>query len=204
MQIVFPAEPTVVRSPVAGVASAQRSVASGQRAGCLRVRHGGAGGVKRPCFPGGFDSAPAAATRAACALAPALQLPVLENTVPLTDRSLQPIQSTRHPYREQTEMNRREQPVLSPRQVIHILAVHSRRWLVPAAVVAVLVGVYALVRPAMWEASQALIVRNEAANNEVGPGKFSRTDEMKTVQETILELSSRPRVPSSARPRFST
>ena len=43
-------------------------------------------------------------------------------------------------------------------------------------------------RTPTWEASQALIVRNEAANNETGPGKFAETDEMKTVQETILEL----------------
>ena len=39
-----------------------------------------------------------------------------------------------------------------------------------------------------WEASQALIVRNEASSAEKGPGKFSYPEEMKTVQETILEV----------------
>jgi uncharacterized protein involved in exopolysaccharide biosynthesis len=41
----------------------------------------------------------------------------------------------------------------------------------------------------VWEACQALIIRNEAATNDEAPGKFVGTDEMKTVQETILELA---------------
>ena len=85
-------------------------------------------------------------------------------------------------------MNPAQQTVLSPREVARILVVHARRWLVPAAVVGLLAVVYAAARPATWEASQALIVRNEAVNNQGGPGKFGGTDEMKTVQETILEL----------------
>ena len=78
--------------------------------------------------------------------------------------------------------------VLSPKEVAQTLAIHWRCWLIPTAVVGVLAVGYALVRPATWEASQALIVRDEAINNETGPGKFIHTDEMKTVQETIMEL----------------
>ncbi len=62
-------------------------------------------------------------------------------------------------------------------------------WLVPAALIAAAVGVYAVVHEAAWEASQALIVRNEASNAEKGPGKFSYPEEMKTVQETLLEVA---------------
>jgi uncharacterized protein involved in exopolysaccharide biosynthesis len=79
--------------------------------------------------------------------------------------------------------------MISPRDVLHLLKVHSWRWLVPTFVVAALATGYALMRPPTWEASQALIVRDEAANNQQGPGKFRHTDEMKTVQETILELA---------------
>ncbi len=86
-------------------------------------------------------------------------------------------------------MNSTQQPIPSPREVVHILAVHRKRWLVPAAVVGTLVLLYAVFRPATWEASQGLIVRNEAANNQVGPGKFGDVDEMKIIQETILELA---------------
>ena len=86
-------------------------------------------------------------------------------------------------------MNFASQPPISPSGAVQILLAHPRRWLVPAVVVALLAGAYALVRPATWEATQALIVRNEAANSRETPGKFDHTDEMKTVQETILELS---------------
>ena len=58
----------------------------------------------------------------------------------------------------------------------------------PAALLGIAAAVYAVAAGPTWQASQALILRNEAANNETGPGKFSRNDEMKTIQETILEL----------------
>jgi uncharacterized protein involved in exopolysaccharide biosynthesis len=58
----------------------------------------------------------------------------------------------------------------------------------PAVVIAAAVGLYAAFHQEMWEASQALIVRNEAFGAEKGPGKFSYPEEMKTVQETILEV----------------
>ena len=85
-------------------------------------------------------------------------------------------------------MNRSPQSTVTPAGVVRILASHPKRWLLPALVVALLAGLYALVRPATWEASQALIIRNEATNNRQAPGKFNHSDEMKTVQETILEL----------------
>jgi len=48
--------------------------------------------------------------------------------------------------------------------------------------------IYSLVRPATWEASLALTVRDEAAGGD-RPGKFHVVEDMKTVQETILELA---------------
>ena len=55
----------------------------------------------------------------------------------------------------------------------------------PACLVAAAAGVYAFVAKPSWLASQTLILRNEAANNETGPGKFNRTEELKSVEETI-------------------
>jgi polysaccharide biosynthesis transport protein len=78
--------------------------------------------------------------------------------------------------------------IASPRQVIDLLRVHVRLWLLPAVLIAAGVGVYAILSDDAWEASQALIVRNEASNAEKSPGKFSYPEEMKTVQETILEV----------------
>lgn len=76
----------------------------------------------------------------------------------------------------------------NPNQLVAELLAHPKRCLMPAALVAALVAAYALLRPATWEASQALIVRNEAATNDEGPGKFAHADDRKMVQETILEL----------------
>jgi uncharacterized protein involved in exopolysaccharide biosynthesis len=85
-------------------------------------------------------------------------------------------------------MNPVPQPIFCPGQVAKLLLSHPKRWLLPAAAVFVLTGIYAAVRPATWQASQALVIRNEAATNGSEPGKFSHADEMKTFQETILEL----------------
>lgn len=77
---------------------------------------------------------------------------------------------------------------VSPSQVAHLLRVHLALWLVPAVIIAAAVGIYAAVYEATWEASQALIVRNEASNAERALGKFNYPEEMKTIQETMLEV----------------
>jgi polysaccharide biosynthesis transport protein len=82
--------------------------------------------------------------------------------------------------------------------VFDLLRVHTLRWMLPAVAIAAVVGVYAVVRHATWEASQALMVRNEASNAEKSPGKFSYPDEMKTVQETVLEIAKSRGVLASA------
>jgi uncharacterized protein involved in exopolysaccharide biosynthesis len=85
-------------------------------------------------------------------------------------------------------MHPTKQPALSPKEVARILVVHPKRWMVPALAIGLVALVYAAVRRPTWEASQALVVRNEVASDQSTPGKFNHTDEMKTVQETILEL----------------
>lgn len=80
------------------------------------------------------------------------------------------------------------QEVFTPHEVVAILRQYWRRWLIPAAALAVIAAGYALVRPATWEASQALMVRDEAVGGPARPGKFQQLDDMKAVQETILEL----------------
>jgi succinoglycan biosynthesis transport protein ExoP len=63
-------------------------------------------------------------------------------------------------------------------------------WLIGPVVLLTLVAlVYARVRPATWEAAQALVVRDEAGDRLSRPGKFTHSDEMKTSQETVLELA---------------
>jgi uncharacterized protein involved in exopolysaccharide biosynthesis len=80
-------------------------------------------------------------------------------------------------------------PVVSLTDIFRTLRAHPRRLIVPALVLTVLAGLYALVRPATWEASQALTVRNDAVNKLDGPGKFRDSGDMKTTQETVLEIA---------------
>ena len=98
------------------------------------------------------------------------------------------MQSVPDPNRRLPRMNPRPQSIPSPAQLVSFALTHPKRWLLPAVAIAVLAGSYALLRPLTWEASQALIIRNEAANNQQRVGKFSHSGEMKTVEETLFEL----------------
>jgi polysaccharide biosynthesis transport protein len=86
-------------------------------------------------------------------------------------------------------MNEQHHSIISPKEFARILTARWKLWLVPALIIGAITTIYAFARRDTWEASQALIVRNEAANNDRGPGKFNQPDEMKTVQETILEIA---------------
>jgi succinoglycan biosynthesis transport protein ExoP len=86
-------------------------------------------------------------------------------------------------------MNNSQHSLICPKEFIRILAIRWRLWFVPALVISLGAAIYALTYSDTWEASQALIVRNEAANNDRAPGKFAQPEEMKTIQETLLEIA---------------
>jgi succinoglycan biosynthesis transport protein ExoP len=77
---------------------------------------------------------------------------------------------------------------LSPRDVMNALSEHPLRWMLPLVLCTTLGVLYAYLKPATWEATQALLVRDEAAGKATRPGRFSAVEEMKTAQETVLEL----------------
>lgn len=72
------------------------------------------------------------------------------------------------------------------------------RWLGPAVLVAGAASAYALMKPPTWEASQAFIVRAEAGGNVAAPGRFRDLSEMKTFQETLLEIAKNRSVATAA------
>ena len=78
---------------------------------------------------------------------------------------------------------------LTARHVVGFATKHWCLWVLPAAAVSLLAIAYVGVRRDTWEASQSLVVRNEAAGNLGEPGRFRHADEMKTTQETIQELA---------------
>lgn len=80
-------------------------------------------------------------------------------------------------------------PVLNPVEVLKVLAEHRRQWILSTAVCAVLALLAALALPRVWQASQAMVVREEAAGVGEGSGEFRQLDDMKAAQETVMELS---------------
>jgi polysaccharide biosynthesis transport protein len=79
---------------------------------------------------------------------------------------------------------------LTPRELVRLLIERRKLWLAPAIGCTVLAAAYSLVMPRYWEASQALVVRQETAGSQgPTPGKFADLYEMRTMQETILELA---------------
>lgn len=86
-------------------------------------------------------------------------------------------------------MSRNESFTLTPREVLQLLKDHPRRWVVPTVALLLVAAIFGLVRPRSWEAAQALIIREEALARQDRLGSFGDVNEMKTVQETILELS---------------
>lgn len=78
-------------------------------------------------------------------------------------------------------------PMLS--DLIRLFVRYPLRWLLPAVVVASCTAGYALVKPPTWQATLALVVRGEANGNLDGPGRFRALTEMKTLEETLLELA---------------
>ncbi len=77
-----------------------------------------------------------------------------------------------------------------PADFLRLMATHCHWWIVPAVAGAVLASAYSLVANREWKASQALIIRPEVASvSEERLGKFSDLSEMKTSQETVLELA---------------
>ena len=86
-------------------------------------------------------------------------------------------------------MSRHHSSVVTPAEVVRILRSNPRRWVVPVVAFTIVAAGYAVFHRPAWDASQALMVRDEAMGAATRPGKFQQPDDMKTVQETILELA---------------
>lgn len=78
---------------------------------------------------------------------------------------------------------------IRPNDILRTVTDHPLRLVAPVIGLTLLAAVYAIVRPATWDASQALVVRDEAGDRLTRPGKFAHLDEMKASQETVLELA---------------
>jgi succinoglycan biosynthesis transport protein ExoP len=79
---------------------------------------------------------------------------------------------------------------LPPRELIQLVWSRRMLWLGTTAACGLLAAAYSLVMPRYWEAWQGLVVRQETAGaSSSRPGKFADLYEMRTLQETILEVA---------------
>jgi uncharacterized protein involved in exopolysaccharide biosynthesis len=84
------------------------------------------------------------------------------------------------------------------REVLKPLATHFLLWTVPAVVIALAATAYAMLRADLWQASQGLLVREEAVGNLSKQGRFDSPEARKTAQETLLEIARNERVAAAA------
>lgn len=79
---------------------------------------------------------------------------------------------------------------LTPAVIADLLRKHSWLWITPAIAGLLLTAVGTLLTPRKWNATQGMIVRSEAAGYaDQRLGKFTDLSEMRTVQETVLEVA---------------
>jgi uncharacterized protein involved in exopolysaccharide biosynthesis len=87
-----------------------------------------------------------------------------------------------------TESNNNQE--LTPQRCLALLIEHRRLWIRPAIACGLIAFVYAIFMTRLWEAHQGLVVREEASvTSSKQPGKFADLYEMRTFQETLLELA---------------
>lgn len=79
---------------------------------------------------------------------------------------------------------------LTPQQIFRLVKRHRALLLAPAIIGAFLAALSTFVLPRHWSADQGLLIRSDAAGyTNQRLGKFTDLAEMKTVQETLLELA---------------
>ncbi|MEW4565031.1 hypothetical protein AB1K70_21075 [Bremerella sp. JC770] len=79
--------------------------------------------------------------------------------------------------------------MFNPADILFALVHYRLRWIVPTVLVAGVALAYAVVKPSSWEATQSIVLRDEAVSSLGRPGQFSRVEDMKHAQETVLQLT---------------
>ncbi len=82
----------------------------------------------------------------------------------------------------------------TPSEILDFAKDNLRLVVLPIAIFTLLSLVYAILKPNVWDASQALFIRDEGTNAVERGGRFESTDAMQTAQETIYEISRHPEV----------
>jgi len=79
--------------------------------------------------------------------------------------------------------------MINPADTLFALIHYRLRWIIPTVLVATAALAYAVIKPSAWEATQSIVLRDEAVSSLGRPGQFSRVEDMKHAQETVLQLT---------------
>ncbi len=86
-------------------------------------------------------------------------------------------------------MNCTQPSSLRPADLWFLLRRYPKRWLFPVVACTALAGAYGVFRAEQWEATQALLLRNETTARDDALGGFRDADELKIKQETLIEVA---------------
>ena len=89
-------------------------------------------------------------------------------------------------------------PTFDIDSVLYTAGKYRWRWILPAVGMTMLALIVAMMRNNPWEATQSLLVRDEAVGSLTRPGRFDDPERMRTAQETVLELATSREVTRSA------
>jgi len=79
--------------------------------------------------------------------------------------------------------------MLRPAEIAFALIHYRWRWLIPTLLLSVVGLGAAILKEDSWEATQRIVLRDEALPVEQRPGEFVQRDDMKLAQETVLQLT---------------
>ncbi len=83
---------------------------------------------------------------------------------------------------------------VNPTDVLQYSIENKRMVIWPVVICTVLTLGYAIFRPSRWDATQALLIRDEGSDAISRGGRFESVDAMQTAQETIYEMSQHPEI----------
>lgn len=75
---------------------------------------------------------------------------------------------------------------------------HWPMWVGPLVLATFAAATYACFRAPRWQATQALVVRDETSGDEATPGRFADAEAMQTTLETLAEIAQNPSVMRAA------
>jgi uncharacterized protein involved in exopolysaccharide biosynthesis len=101
-------------------------------------------------------------------------------------------------FAKKHDMTENNPTSVKAKEIVKTLKTHVWLWVIPVLVCGLAAGAYAFFKAPSWEATQALVLRDEATGEPQRKGRFENNDAMRNAQETVLEMARNTNVLSHA------